>query len=297
MKHSAYSNAHGTASLRQVADLVSYKLRGPEQIARVKAAAFARMKAAVVAELGTLRGQRVVDFGSGQWMSNAKLFAAAGARVLAVDPELPPARASGYLRLLRDAGVQRTAKTLAAATLLRRRFDDTLEAETGLAAGKARYQRFAGSGAALPLASGTVDAVVSDNVFEHLPDVAAAADEIVRVLRPGGVVCLTIHPFTALSGGHHPETIRHAGDLRPSRVPPWDHLLDRRFPSGVYLNGVRNRDYRTILTSRFETVAWDEGLEGVDVLTDDILDRLPGYTREELLVGKIFFVGRSRGGA
>lgn len=41
----------------------------------------------------------------------------------------------------------------------------------------------------IPLPDGSVDLIVSDWVFEHLPHPAATVDEFTRILRPGGWVC------------------------------------------------------------------------------------------------------------
>jgi SAM-dependent methyltransferase len=46
----------------------------------------------------------------------------------------------------------------------------------------------------LPLRTASVDVVVCTEVLEHLPDPRAAAQEIARVVRPGGVVLMTT-PF------------------------------------------------------------------------------------------------------
>ena len=45
---------------------------------------------------------------------------------------------------------------------------------------------------ALPLADGSVDAVLSANLLEHVPDDAGALVEFLRVLRPGGVAAIVI---------------------------------------------------------------------------------------------------------
>jgi len=49
---------------------------------------------------------------------------------------------------------------------------------------------------ALSLATATVDAVVTMDVLEHVPDYSKALAEFARVLRPGGVLVLTV-PFYA----------------------------------------------------------------------------------------------------
>lgn len=119
-------------------------------------------------------------------------------------------------------------------------------------------------------------------------------DEIASVLRPGGVACITLHPFTPFSGGHHPATIHHGDGTFAPAIPPWGHLREERFPSGVFLNRVRIREYRALLASRLETRAWREHEEGAAWLDASVLADLPGHTREELLVGKITFVGTRR---
>lgn len=49
---------------------------------------------------------------------------------------------------------------------------------------------------ALSFADASVDVVVSNDVFEHVPDAEAGFREVARVLRPGGVLVMTI-PFHA----------------------------------------------------------------------------------------------------
>jgi len=49
-----------------------------------------------------------------------------------------------------------------------------------------------GDATRLPFPDGTFDRVIASEVMEHIPDDAAALDELVRVLRPGGVIAITI---------------------------------------------------------------------------------------------------------
>jgi SAM-dependent methyltransferase len=70
----------------------------------------------------------------------------------------------------------------------------------------------AGDAAHLPLADGSVDAVWLSTVIHHVPDLGAAADELRRVLRPGGTVLIR-SGFPGRSGGitlfrFFPEAIR-----------------------------------------------------------------------------------------
>jgi SAM-dependent methyltransferase len=80
---------------------------------------------------------------------------------------------------------------------------------------QARAATLAADGAALPLRSGSIDVALSDNVIDHARDPGGIVGELVRVLRPGGVLYLTVHVhhvlWDAASRGH--------GVLRALGVP------------------------------------------------------------------------------
>ncbi len=57
--------------------------------------------------------------------------------------------------------------------------------------------------AALPVEAGSFDLAYSYNTFEHLPDPAAALAELLRAVRPGGVVHLKFGPLFASAWGMH----------------------------------------------------------------------------------------------
>lgn len=71
-----------------------------------------------------------------------------------------------------------------------------------------------GSGLALPLADGAVDVAYSSNVLEHVPSPEGMADELLRVVRPGGLVVLSWTPWLSPWGGHE--------------TAPWHYLGGRR---------------------------------------------------------------------
>jgi len=67
----------------------------------------------------------------------------------------------------------------------------------------------------LPIASGSVDGVHCEAVFEHLEDPAAAAAEMYRVMKPGGIayVCTPfMQPFHAYPS--HYQNFTHIGHRR-----------------------------------------------------------------------------------
>ncbi|MCW5937360.1 MAG: methyltransferase domain-containing protein [Fimbriimonadaceae bacterium] len=74
-----------------------------------------------------------------------------------------------------------------------------------------------GDGSALPFASGSFDGVVALDVYEHIRDDRAALAETWRVLRPGGVVVLSVPAFRFLWGPHD-VALHHFRRYRASEV-------------------------------------------------------------------------------
>ena len=55
---------------------------------------------------------------------------------------------------------------------------------------------------AIPLASGSVDAIVATDILEHLDDDLAALTEFRRILKPGGQVVMTVPAYQFLWSEH-----------------------------------------------------------------------------------------------
>lgn len=70
----------------------------------------------------------------------------------------------------------------------RSRFQDFAEPDN---AGK-RLDFAAASALVLPFADGTLDKVICSEVLEHIPDYRAALKEIHRVLKPQGMLCISV---------------------------------------------------------------------------------------------------------
>ncbi|MFD8428431.1 class I SAM-dependent methyltransferase [Streptomyces coelicoflavus] len=116
--------------------------------------------AAAVAELGLRKGDRVLDAGCGTGRALPPLRAAVGRSGQVVGADLTPA----MLQAAVHAGRDRDGCLL---------LTDV---------------------AALPLRSGSLDAVFAAGLIAHLPDPAGDLRELARVVRPGGVLAL-FHPI------------------------------------------------------------------------------------------------------
>lgn len=81
--------------------------------------------------------------------------------------------------------------------------------EAGELAGDVSAHASAGDATRLPFPDGTFDRVIASEVLEHVPDDAAAMRELMRVLKPGGIIAATVPAFLpericwALSDDYH----------------------------------------------------------------------------------------------
>jgi SAM-dependent methyltransferase len=68
-----------------------------------------------------------------------------------------------------------------------------------------------------PLADSTVDVAFSSNLLEHVPDLGAVADQLVRVVRPGGLAVLSYTIWLGPWGGHETSPWHLLGGHRAAR--------------------------------------------------------------------------------
>lgn len=68
-----------------------------------------------------------------------------------------------------------------------------------------------------PLRDDSVDVAFSSNLLEHVPDLAFAADQIMRVVRPGGHAVLSYTIWYGPWGGHETSPWHYLGGHRAAR--------------------------------------------------------------------------------
>jgi SAM-dependent methyltransferase len=121
------------------------------------------------------------------------------------------------------------------------------------------------SGLELPLADQSLDLCISSNVLEHVPQPERMADEMLRVVRPGGVMWLSWTLWLGPWGGHE--------------TAPW-HYFGGRWAADRYAakHGHRPKnDYGISLfaCSAGRMIRWAKGQR--DTGSADILDIRPRY--------------------
>ncbi len=141
-----------------------------------------------------------------------------------------------------------------------------------------------GRGEALPFDDAALDLLLFCNSFHHLPlaAMAAALDEVARVLRPGGRL-LVVEP---IAEGAYFETMRPLEDETAVRAAALAAL--RRPPAGLAPDG--EMEYRTIVRHRDA----DRFLAAVTAVDPARRDRLPAVEAE--LRRRFAANGRGEGG-
>jgi SAM-dependent methyltransferase len=124
------------------------------------------------------------------------------------------------------------------------------------------------SGLQLPIADGALDLCISSNVLEHVPDPERMASEMLRVVRPGGLVWLSWTTWLSPWGGHE--------------TAPWHYLGGRRAADRFARREGRRpkNDFGVSLfaCSAGRMIRWAR--ERQDTGTADILDVRPRYHPE-----------------
>lgn len=218
------------------------------------------------------RPQRILDLANGRLRPQYALLKAAGHAVYGIDWVNRPRTSRTDLAY----GVARQ--------LYKRRLHLPVDGDRTLVCGDVGR---------LPFPDGFFDLATSVAAFEHFLDVPRVVAELYRVIRPGGLVWVSIHLFTSPSGGHNVSfteiPLRHI----PAGVEPWDHLRKRRLPFTVPLNEWRSSQYLEAFARHFHVLNHHCILrEGEEFLTPELARELDAYSHDELTCASYVIVAR-----
>ncbi len=168
----------------------------------------------------------------------------------------------------------------------------------------------------LPYQDNAFDFIFSINSFEHFEQPANAFAEMIRVVRPSGILFLAFSPLYYSAWGLHagrrlgmpypqllfsPSTIHHFVDLNHEATAQTNDELSDRNSIGPYVNGYSLPQYRQVLAAHLEVM---KKLAYVEDITGDgmkIIFRYPGILKsqvpscENLFVSGIKFLARKTG--
>jgi SAM-dependent methyltransferase len=129
-----------------------------------------------------------------------------------------------------------------------------------------------------PLATGSVDIAFSSNLLEHVRDLAHVCDEIVRVVRPGGIAVLSYTIWLGPWGGHETSPWHYVGGHRAARryerrtgKPPKNVYGTSMFPASTAdgLRWLRSRPDLVVLALRPRYLPpWSRALLRIPVLRE-----------------------------
>jgi SAM-dependent methyltransferase len=240
---------------------------------------------------------KILEIGCGQRASQTILFQAEGAPAIGIDREVPTYHMSvkRFFRIIKINGLERALKSLCRHFFFDYPFFRQLARQTGKNLPPDKVNVCLMNAAQLSFPDDAFDFIFSSLVFEHIDDVPAAVAEVNRVLRPEGTAWINIHLFPSLSGGHHKDWTDPRKWPSP-KVPPWDHLREKRYPADNSLNKLRLGDYRRIFAASLEVREESLVKEGEHILTPELETELAqrGYPKDDLLVREAAFRCRKR---
>jgi SAM-dependent methyltransferase len=200
-------------------------------------------------------------------------------------------RPGQYVRLLKQNGGARFAKTVGRKMLgIDRKSSKQLSEALGVTK-KPSVKLLQMNAGDMRLASNSFDFAYSFSVFEHLDDPKKVLGEVIRVLKPGGVLQISTHIYTS-EGGCHDLRI-FAGDR--SSIPLWAQLrpsVKDTVLESCYMNKWRAVQWRELFSDlcpggviSFDQHAEPRGTEFANALVElRKAGELSEYSDEELLM-------------
>lgn len=255
-----------------------HHLTGLADRAAADAALFQRVQS-LLAGAGLSGTARVLNLACGLLAPQTVLLAAAGYRVVGVDMHIPPHSlpvAGLKMWLKRRRHVQ--AWQSAAAAYYR-----ALAGHVGLKLNWKRAPVELADLTRLRFADSSFDAVVCLDYLHHAPDVRGLLAEAARVLKPGGLLLVSLRPFPSLGGA-----------FAPPDAPPWGHLRGQPVNPQVPLNRWTEARYRQAVEAFFTVEQWltEQDEQALALLAPALQAELSSFSADELTRREVTILAR-----
>jgi SAM-dependent methyltransferase len=294
MSHRHYASTGIGRSLRQIL----HALRSDDDAVAKRVSVIAQRlrcdEARIANGLGReFKGLNVLIIGPGPFLVEPRFFGRRNS-VTAIDLDVIPSgfAPGNYIRMLRQNGVGRLAKTLGRKVLgVDRRHRYAWQHELGTDR-LPEPELIQGDILQGPPRRNAFDVVACWAVFQHLSNPGLAIQHMNAALRPGGVVYFHVHLYTSNTGHHDIRAFTGAA----ADLPPWGHLrpaTEGQVTPSAWLNRWRLRDWRKLLNE--EMPGFEEYRETYDnsalaLLSPEIRSELSEFDDEELLTYEVFFL-------
>jgi SAM-dependent methyltransferase len=281
------------AFLREMGSLYSLYSKSMSERVRIALEDVRKVEARIKEKYDVdIKNLDVLEIGPGQFLTQLTYFATRN-RVVGVDRDIIVRgfQPLAYVGMLQANGPRRTIKTIGRKLLgFDRQYGSQLVRQLGIKRLPQLTTRTMDV-RRMTFANQSFDFVYSRSVLHHLPDPGTALREIARVLRPGGVAYVTIHPYTSATGcldARVHTAQRHEIDGWPHLRP---QLRDRVYAPNAHLNKFRLADWRGVFTTEMpgaECVLTNSGEEGIVESAQSLQGQgeLLDYSLEELIVGE-----------
>jgi len=203
---------------------------------------------------------------------------------------------SGYYQCFRKNGIMRTLKSLVKELT---GINDVLRKEFLKQSGYSKWPALTllqGDAKKIPLPNEYFDFIYSIDVFEHLDNPEAVINEIIRLLKPGGVVWLAFPNFGHPNALHDLRWITRSSDAPPA----WSHLIPEQthlVQQGAFINTLRLNDWLSLFERKCPGVAFDKQISN-DSRIDGMIEKyrslgqLQDYSDEELIIERLIVAWR-----
>ena len=238
----------------------------------------------------------ILDVGCGKMYSFSRLMSRNGHIVTALDTQYVSPYIWKYFAMFYYDGIRIAMKSFLRDVLFSTELKGMLKSASPCNTKSSKITFVRASAEDMPFPDNHFDIVFSRNAFEHIPSVEKAISECARVVKPNGIIYISVHPYTSISGSHHPRWF-HPDSDPPKDIPPWFHLRDNckkfEWPLDYALNKYSSADYRNIFAGYVDILQeYSDKIEGERFLTEKIRQELKQFSEEELLTTTKTFLAR-----